>query len=510
MIQYRFATAIVALCLAYFCELPDVRAVAAVPTNADMTRWVREALREDPRVDVSDIAVTVKKGVVTLGGSVDNLAEKKYSDAEATKIRGVLGVINEISITPGKHNDADIAGWVTRRIENSATISSKSIHVACQNGVVTLTGSVGSNAEQNEAGLLASEIRGVRQVDNRLTVDRETRRRDEDIGRDAQETLSRDVYLTGLPIKVSVKNHVITLSGSVATAYETARAENNVRWMSGVEDVENRLKVEPWENEGVGKQLIVPSDDTLKEAIVAELQQDGRLANLDFDVKAIRGHVTLTGSVNNPFQKRLAEQDARDVVGVGGVTNNLKPLVEGRTDEAIHTDIELDLGADATTENLDIQVRVQNGVTTLSGMAHSWFEKEHATDLASRNWGVKDVVNRIRVEHAATKQDAELLKTIKTRLGRNATTSSVESKITVNVSRGVVRLEGDVLTWAQRKEAARVALLTDGASAIDNRITVNGYDYSWDEWNYKPAAQPWLFDPFRTPYHLDDYFHRYR
>jgi osmotically-inducible protein OsmY len=234
------------------------------------------------------------------------------------------------------------------------------------------------------------------------------------------------------------------------------------------------------------------------------------LANSDFDVKAVRGHVTVTGIVNNPFQKRLAEQDARDVVGVCGVTNKLKPLVERRTDEAIRTNIELDLSADATTEKLDIQVHVKNGVVMLSGKAHSWFEKEHATDLVSRNWGVEDVVNRIRVEQSTTKQDAELLETIKTRLGRNATTSSAQSKITVNVSHGVVRLEGDVVTWAQRKEAAKIALLTDGVSAIDNRITVNGYDYPWDQWNYRPAKQPQLFDPFRTPYHLDDYFHRYR
>jgi osmotically-inducible protein OsmY len=216
----------------------------------------------------------------------------------------------------------------------------------------------------------------------------------------------------------------------------------------------------------------------------------------------------LDGFVSNPFQKRLAEHEARDVVGVGWVTNHLDVAVRQREDRAIETDLELDLGTDATLEKLDLQVRVKDAVVTLSGTAHSWHEKEHATDLASRVWGVKSVINQIQLEEAGTKEDAELLKSIRSRLQQNATTSAICGEIAVSVRNRLVALSGDVKTWNQRKEAARIAMLTRGVSAVDNRLTVEGYDYPWDEWHLQPPSTPPDYNPFRSPYLLDDYLHR--
>jgi len=42
--------------------------------------------------------------------------------------------------------------------------------------------------------------------------------------------------------------------------------------------------------------------------------------------------------------------------------------------------------------------------------------------------------------------------------------------------------EQDVDNWSEHQEAGRVAFCTDGVWAVDNRLTVNGYDYQWDEW----------------------------
>ncbi len=64
---------------------------------------------------------------------------------------------------------------------------------------------------------------------------------------------------------------------------------------------------------------------------------------------------------------------------------------------------------------------------------------------------------------------------------------------------GVVELIGDVHSWAQRKQAERVALHTDGVQGVINRLTVKGVGYPWGEWYELPT-------PMAGPYYqIDEY-----
>lgn len=49
---------------------------AAPIADVDLTYWVNNALRHDERVDASEVVVRTERGIVTLSGTVDNLAEK--------------------------------------------------------------------------------------------------------------------------------------------------------------------------------------------------------------------------------------------------------------------------------------------------------------------------------------------------------------------------------------------------------------------------------------------------
>ncbi|GBE40211.1 MAG TPA: BON domain-containing protein [Nitrospirae bacterium] len=464
----------------------------------DITYWAKDALRNDARVDASEITVKTKKGIVTLTGSVDNLAAKKYADQEAKKIKGVLGVINRIGIKPVWRSDADIRNAVRRRILNSAVIESQGITVTSNNGKVTLFGTVDTYSEEKEAELLASEVRGIKEVDNNIITKWKTKRSDQEIKNDAVAAMERDVYLSGLPITVSVKDAEITLTGSVGSAYEKDRAGSDVHWISNVKDVKNKLKVEWWEKRGVREKKLQPSDSALKKAVRAELDQDNRVDASDIAVKATTGYVILDGSVFSHYQKRIAEQDTRDVVGVGWVTNNLFARVDKREDWAIKDDIDFNLDTDSILEGFDIYTKVNNEVVTLSGNVHTWYEKFHAGDIASRVKGVKKVINNITAQRTSLKKNAELIKTINKRLKWNWTTFHVRDKIYVTVNNGVATLTGDVDKWSERREAGRVALLTDGIRKLDNMLTVKGYDYPWDEWYIKvpDLYGPYYYDEF--------------
>jgi osmotically-inducible protein OsmY len=66
----------------------------------------------------------------------------------------------------------------------------------------------------------------------------------------------------------------------------------------------------------------------------------------------------------------------------------------------------------------------------------------------------------------------ELKRKIKDALIRSAETDA--DRINVEVQGSKVILEGTVRSWAERKEADRIAWSSPGVTAVDNRITI-GY-----------------------------------
>lgn len=465
---------------------------AARMSDLDITYWVKDALSRDVRVDSYDIDVSTNDGIVTLSGNVDKLAAKKYADLEAKKIDGVLGVIDKITVLPVWRSDTDIRNAVRRRILNSTVIESEGISVKCINGKVAISGKVDSYAEEKEAELIASEVRGVKEVENNIMTEWTTTRSDEEIKNDVVATLKRDVYLVDLPITVTVDDAVVTLEGTVGSVYEKDRAYDDAHWIRSVKSVHNKLKVEWWEKLGARDKKPLSSDAELKKAIQEELDQDIRVNASDVSIKVSYGGVTLNGTVYSHYEKRIAEQDAHDVVGVGWVANNLFARVGMREDWAILDDVKFNLNTDAATEGFDIVVKVNNGVVTLSGNVNTWYESSHAQDIASKVKGVKKVVNQIEIyrETTRTHTSAMVAKNIKEHFKKNWTVRHICNQINVTVEKGVATLTGNVDTWAQRRQAEEVAFNTEGVWKVDNRLKVTGYDYKWEDW-YHEMLYPW-------------------
>jgi osmotically-inducible protein OsmY len=465
------------------CFLGVYTSYAKVP-DGDINFWVAEALFEDPRIDASDITTVTLEGIVTLSGTVRNLAAKEYAVSETKKIRGVLGVINKIVVTPDFRFDTDIAQDVRHRIVNSSVIVSNNINVVSEDGKVSLAGEVNSWAEKEEAGLLASEVRGVTVVNNDLSVPYKSKRSDQEIKNDAISALNRDAYLTGLPIDVFVKDGVVTLKGDVGSQYEKDRAGNKTYWLNDVRRVENELKVVSWENRGTRKNIPFPTDTELFKAIRDELLQDSRIDDSNIDATVFSGNVTLTGSVPTHYQKRIVGDDATNVVGVGWVSNNLYVRGDRRDDLNISADIISDLAADDLLWDQGVTVMVRGGTVTLSGRVDNWYDKDHASLIASRVRGVRDVVNNIKVGKNRDISDVMLARNIKDQLNRDWITFPVGDAVSVKVKDGLVTLTGEVNTWAEYDEAEDVALNTVGVWAVHNELSVTGYDYHWEEWRF--------------------------
>lgn len=149
----------------------------------------------------------------------------------------------------------------------------------------------------------------------------------------------------------------------------------------------------------------------------ATLLFNGNLDSFDINTDVKDGNVVLTGKVENPVDKKLAEELVANIDGVVSVDNKLTIVAdddmdsdlsddaedavdEGTselTDAKIATVIKTRLLMDTDISGFDIDVDVENGVVTLTGEVDSDAERDLAVEIAKNASDVKDVENNLRV-----------------------------------------------------------------------------------------------------------------
>ena len=67
-------------------------------TDSEIERDEVEELKWNPDLDSTDIAVTVKDGVVTLAGFVKSYVDKTEAEVAAKRVAGVVAVANDIAV----------------------------------------------------------------------------------------------------------------------------------------------------------------------------------------------------------------------------------------------------------------------------------------------------------------------------------------------------------------------------------------------------------------------------
>ena len=247
------------------------------PDDTTISFWVAEAFVEDPRVNATAVDVQTTDGIVTLTGSVRSLAGKKHAELEARKINGVRNVVNNLAVEVVSRPDLDVAQDIRHRFINSTLSTTHGFGVSVKDGVATLTGEIGSWPERREAERLASEVRGVKEVRNQIVTAYRSQRSDADIRNDVRSSISSDVYLSGLPISIAVKQGLVTLQGETGNAYQKERAGRIAHQINDVKDVENKLTVQWWPERGKRKSIATPTDQELQVSIQNRLNQDMRI-----------------------------------------------------------------------------------------------------------------------------------------------------------------------------------------------------------------------------------------
>lgn len=229
---------------------------------------VNSALHADPRIDVEKLRIEFDpdKGVLSINGQVDDIASKRIAANIAGHATGDrVRVEDRVRVGAPRSGDLELRDAVVKALTSENVFS-----------------------------------------DHALTVEAGSRRQE---------------IQTGAPgggrLKVRLDDGVVTLEGTVRSLSHRRLAEVLI-WWTGCERVDNRLEIEPPEED---------TDDEITDIVRMVLEKDPLVHASQLRVGTAAAVVELRGFVASEEERRLAVLDAWYVPGVWEVVDHIEVRV---------------------------------------------------------------------------------------------------------------------------------------------------------------------------------------
>jgi osmotically-inducible protein OsmY len=212
---------------------------------------------------------------------------------------------------------------------------------------------------------------------------------DLELKKDVIAELTWEPSVNAATIGVEVKDGIVTLAGHVESLSEKWDAERATQRVKGVKALAIEMDVKlPGSYER--------NDADIARAATNALEWTTYWKTDGIKVMVEKAWITLTGEVEWDYQRRSAVWTVKNLIGVKGVSDQIK-IQPAITSTEIKADIEEALKRRANGDAKGITVGVNGDKVTLSGTVHSWSERElivHSTWGAA---GVRDVINNISI-----------------------------------------------------------------------------------------------------------------
>lgn len=195
---------------------------------------------------------------------------------------------------------------------------------------ICLEGTVTGIAAKRRALHVAREAAGTPRIMDHIRLSDGQRKNDDELREDADRMLRGDSDFQDIPvgrgqkpdnagedkwIVVMAQDGAIRLEGTVPSLGHRRLAEVLAWWVPGVADVDNRLHVQPPEEDNEGE---------LRDALDLVLDKDQALDMQTINLLVRDGKVTLAGNVLSQEQRERAERNCWYVPGVHDVDNRLE------------------------------------------------------------------------------------------------------------------------------------------------------------------------------------------
>lgn len=224
----------------------------------------------------ADVSADAENGVVTLKGKVDTSDHKALAEDTVRGLPGVVSVNNELKVKSEPKESSD--EWIALKVRSSLlyhrNVSLMDSDVSVVNGNVTLTGTAASSAEKSLAGEYAADIKGVKNVDNRIVVVSDAEKKmakserkadkesdhaydragvhhremsdkidDASITAQVKGSLAVSRSASAIRTEVTTREGVVTLRGEAKNTAEKELAGRIAKDIRGVRDVNNEIVV---------------------------------------------------------------------------------------------------------------------------------------------------------------------------------------------------------------------------------------------------------------------------
>ena len=459
--------------------------------DTDITAAVERLLQLKKGIHPQLIEIACHEGVVELKGFTDSLLSRERAADVAKAVRGVRGVLNEVSVRTAEVPDAELQRRVETAMLQDPAVGDYNVRCHARGSELTVEGTLQSWAEEQLVLNVLRGVPGVRRLHNRLHVrGGELLNSDEEITTQIRELLTWDIRIKSPLVDIRTAQGVVHLAGAVGTAAEYDQLVATA-YRAGATSVDARaLVVAYWAlDKGLRRQRFAPKpDEAVAEAVRDVLRLDPRVRLFEPSVHVRDGVVLLAGTVSNLKARLAAEQDAGNVVGVWDVHNLLHVQVEVPSpDGTIHHQAKVALAVDPYVGHYAFTMNVSNGRVQLYGTVASHFDQERAADVVAGINGVVELTNHVQVvasddERFATvavggvaglsalsslERDQLLAQRIRSHYYWSALLH--DQPIEISVREGRVTLVGTVDTWLDRKCAAADAYAC-GARDVNNHL----------------------------------------
>lgn len=174
---------------------------------------------------------------------------------KSSSLHAMFAAFATVAILIGcAQSDAGITTKIKAKLAADSTVKASQVHVETKDKIVTLSGTVDSEAAKAQAVALARGTEGVADVVDNLTMaPSQSAEAGSSVGQtvdDASITaavktkLMADSVVGGLKIDVDTQNGVVSLNGPVKNQEEKDTAVRIARETSGVKDVKDNLVVQ--------------------------------------------------------------------------------------------------------------------------------------------------------------------------------------------------------------------------------------------------------------------------
>lgn len=218
------------------------------------------------------------------------------------------------------------------------------------------------------------------------------------------------------------------------------------------------------------------SDDRIRHLIEDELDRR-KIRPGDLEVVVSGAEVTLSGTVDNAWQKQRAVEIVMDVADVQALNNELV-VSRAESDEALRKQIAERLARYTFfTVFDDVSLAVQDGHVMLSGRVTMPFKAQSLGEMASRIYGVRSVSNEIQTLPASL-NDERLRQELARRIYGDTLFHEYafwpDPPIHIVVERGDVTLTGYVRSRVEQVRAEHIARSVTGVFRVENRLRLGG------------------------------------